>query len=295
MGYILVVDDQEINRDILVRRLSKKGFDMIEADSGQKALDLIANESIDLVLLDVRMPNMDGNEVLEKIRINHSSADLPVIMVTAESDSITMIKSLGLGANDYVTKPVDIPVLLARIENKLRLSKNLKERLSTSHHKSKNSISIKELVEKGEGNNIEFKSSLRWNILAGKVGKEIEIAWLKTIVAFLNSDGGTLLIGVDDAGKVLGTDIDKFKNNDKYLLHVNNCIKEAIGLEYSSHIQFDLVAYQNNNVLCVICQSHEEPVFLNNNGVEEFYVRFGPSSRKLTMKEVIHYNKNRSM
>lgn len=149
------------------------------------------------------------------------------------------------------------------------------------------------LIVGGENQNVELKSSLRWNLHSGKIGKEIEIAWLKTLVAFMNSDGGTLLIGVSDDGEILGTEIDKFKNDDRYLLHVNNAIKSHIGLEHITYLSFGLVPIQGKKILKIECQASKDPVFLSIDGKEEFYARFGPSSRQLSTKEVLNYVKNR--
>jgi diguanylate cyclase (GGDEF)-like protein len=112
---LLIVDDIADNRTILARRFERRGFEISEADRGQRALDLIAQENFDLVLLDVMMPEMDGFEVLKRIREHHSSVALPVIMVTAKSQSEDVVQALELGANDYVTKPVDFAVALARV------------------------------------------------------------------------------------------------------------------------------------------------------------------------------------
>jgi diguanylate cyclase (GGDEF)-like protein len=111
---ILVVDDVADNRAILLRRFQRQGFEVTEADSGLKALELIESQEFDLVLLDVMMPGIDGVETLRRIRSRKSPAVLPVIMVTAKTESENIVESLGLGANDYVTKPVDFAVALAR-------------------------------------------------------------------------------------------------------------------------------------------------------------------------------------
>ena len=112
---ILIVDDIGDNRSILTRRFRRRGFDVVEAESGLAALDLIAGESFDLVLLDVMMPGIDGIETLKGIRGERSASALPVIMVTARSESENIVDALELGANDYVTKPVDFVVALARV------------------------------------------------------------------------------------------------------------------------------------------------------------------------------------
>jgi serine/threonine protein kinase len=115
-----VVDDNELNRDMLGRRLEKKGYRVVTADSGRHALDALAREPIDLVLLDIEMPGMSGMEVLKTVRQTRGAAELPVIMATARHDSTDVVEALQAGANDYVTKPLDFPVVVARVEAQLR-------------------------------------------------------------------------------------------------------------------------------------------------------------------------------
>ena len=116
---LLIVDDEESNRDMLSRRLLRQGFEVLVAEDGPQALAAIARELPDIVLLDIRMPGMSGMEVLRTIREQHSPTQLPVIMVTAEGHSASIVEALQMGANDYVTKPVDMPVALARIRTML--------------------------------------------------------------------------------------------------------------------------------------------------------------------------------
>ena len=116
---LLIVDDISDNRVILQRRFQRQGFEVVEADSGLKALELIDSQEFDLVLLDVMMPGIDGIETLKRIRSQRSASVLPVIMVTAKSESENVVEALGLGANDYVTKPVDFPVALARANTQI--------------------------------------------------------------------------------------------------------------------------------------------------------------------------------
>ncbi len=118
---ILVVDDLAANRELLARRLERTGFGVATAASGKEALELVARGGIDCVLLDIMMPEMTGLEVLAELRLKHSMATLPVIMVTAKTESDDVVEALSLGANDYVTKPVDFPVALARIRSHLRV------------------------------------------------------------------------------------------------------------------------------------------------------------------------------
>lgn len=115
----LVVDDVGDNRDILSRRLISSGFEVTEADGGVDALDKLDRQAFDIVLLDIMMPDLCGNEVLRALRRTFSDVELPVIMVTALSESADVVRSLELGANDYLIKPVDMAVALARINSHL--------------------------------------------------------------------------------------------------------------------------------------------------------------------------------
>jgi diguanylate cyclase (GGDEF)-like protein len=117
--HLLVVDDVADNRSILTRRLQRFGFDVSEADSGLAALELIEKGSFDLVLLDIMMPGIDGLETLRRIRKRKSASTLPIIMVTAKAESGNIVEALELGANDYVTKPVDLAVAMARVNTQL--------------------------------------------------------------------------------------------------------------------------------------------------------------------------------
>ena len=113
---LLIVDDLGINRELLARRFEARGYRVTEADGGARALQLIAEQPFDLVLLDVMMPDVDGRDVLRRIREERSASVLPVIMVTARSESADVVEALELGANDYITKPVDFAVAWARVE-----------------------------------------------------------------------------------------------------------------------------------------------------------------------------------
>jgi len=120
---ILLVEDNEMNRDMLSRRLQRKGYDVTVAHDGDLALELIRDHRFDIVLLDVTMPGMNGLEVLKILREAHTATDLPIIMATAHRESEDIVKALALGANDYVTKPLDFPVVLARVQTHLALKR----------------------------------------------------------------------------------------------------------------------------------------------------------------------------
>ena len=116
---ILVVDDVAVNREILKRRLVRRGYHIIEASGGREALEILAREAIDLVLLDIMMPDVDGLDVVRTVRATRSTKELPIIMVSAKSFSEDVTQCLELGANDYVTKPVDFEATLGLIRREL--------------------------------------------------------------------------------------------------------------------------------------------------------------------------------
>jgi len=146
------------------------------------------------------------------------------------------------------------------------------------------------LIFAGENEKVEFKSTLRWNMIADKADKAVENSALKTIVAFLNTEGGTLLIGVKDNGNILGIEKDQFLNEDKFLLHFASLLNDRIGGQFLDHIEWGLREINGKKILRVNCKPSSSPAFLKNNG-EEFYVRNGPSSLQLTTSEVLEYSK----
>lgn len=116
---ILIVDDNPLNSELLSRRLSKKGFATQCVDNGTDALRLMHNTEYDLVLLDIMMPGISGMEVLAEARKIYSKGELPIIMVTSKGSSEDVVEALNKGANDYIMKPIDFPVALARIHTQI--------------------------------------------------------------------------------------------------------------------------------------------------------------------------------
>ncbi|MCB9729606.1 MAG: HAMP domain-containing histidine kinase [Deltaproteobacteria bacterium] len=140
---VLVVDDSMTGREILTRRLRQEGYEMREAENGEQALAIIASEPIELVLLDVTMPGMSGLDVLAHIREEHDLAALPVLMVTALGDAQDVVVAMERGANDYLTKPVEYRILLARVRTALELKRLHDQRehfLRVASHDLKNPL-----------------------------------------------------------------------------------------------------------------------------------------------------------
>jgi len=150
--------------------------------------------------------------------------------------------------------------------------------------------SLQSLIGEGEHARLEFKSTLRWDIRAGKTNQAVERASLKTISAFLNSDGGTLLIGIRDDGSVEGIETDKFVNEDKFLLHLWTLIRTCLGRDVSPSVRTRLEKMDEKLVCVVQCARHSRPVFLRQPGFnEEFYIRLGPASNAMDISEALKY------
>jgi hypothetical protein len=152
---------------------------------------------------------------------------------------------------------------------------------------------IREIVRKGESSTVEFKSTMRMNLKTMQPGKEIELAWLKATTAFMNSEGGILLLGVNDDGEFIGIEADKFENEDKCGLHFKNLINQHIGAEFTSYLNFKVLNIENKTVAILESKSSQKPVFLKNKNEEYFYIRSGPSSIKLQTSKVLEYIEDR--
>ncbi|HSB92319.1 MAG TPA: ATP-binding protein [Flavitalea sp.] len=152
---------------------------------------------------------------------------------------------------------------------------------------------VKKMIAQGESDLLEFKSTIRTNLHAGKPGKEIELAWLKSVVAFCNTEGGTILLGVNDKGHILGLEADNFQNDDKCLLHIQNLLSEHVGVEYLPYIRFGVLEIDDKKILAVQCAPLKRIMLLKSSGKEQFYVRSGPSSVELPMSKVLEYVNDR--
>ena len=155
---VLVVDDQPLNIELLEAHLLPQGYDVLKAEGGGAALKTIAENTVDLVLLDVMMPKIDGFEVCRRIKADERLQNIPVVMITALSAKEDRIKGIEAGAEDFISKPIDKGEVLARVRMLLNI-KALNDRL---HHAYEE---INNLTNFGEGSILSF-DPLNYSFLA---------------------------------------------------------------------------------------------------------------------------------
>jgi CheY-like chemotaxis protein len=120
MSRILIVEDNDLSRDMLSRRLAKRGYDVVVAAHGEEGVEKAAAESPDLILMDLAMPVLDGWEATRRIKAERRTADIPVIGLSAHAMAEDEERARGVGCDDFDTKPVELPRLLGKIEALLR-------------------------------------------------------------------------------------------------------------------------------------------------------------------------------
>ena len=116
MAKLLIVEDNELNRDMLSRRLKRRGYDIAIATDGQQGIDMATSESPDLILMDLSLPEVDGWEATKRLKANPTTQPIPVIALTAHAMDGDRAKAIEAGCDDYDTKPVELKRLLAKIE-----------------------------------------------------------------------------------------------------------------------------------------------------------------------------------
>lgn len=136
----MIVDDDQINSRILSQRLTKRGFMIEVVNSAKECLESLQNDTPDLIMLDVVMPEMDGLELLHAIRTVYSSIDIPVIMATSRNDVAGIVEALQTGANDYMEKPVNIDIAEARINAQINAVRNYRDAMDKKEVESMNML-----------------------------------------------------------------------------------------------------------------------------------------------------------
>jgi len=221
-GTILVVDDHAMNRDMLARRLEKSSHQVKTAGSGKEALEAVEAGGQDVVLLDIMMEGLDGIEVLRRIRRRHNPTELPVIMVTAKDQSEDIVHALNEGANDYVTKPIDFPVLLARVQTQLTI-----QRIAALEGQ------VEYLSEQVREASDSERAIIGKSSPLAKVLQQIEMV--------APTDAGVLITGESGVGKELIAQAihERSKRRDRPLIRVNcaSIPRELFESEFFGHVK----------------------------------------------------------
>ena len=152
-----------------------------------------------------------------------------------------------------------------------------------------------QIIRKGENNIVEFKASLRWDLQQSCVNKKLEYVIAKTISAFLNSEGGTLFIGLSDTGGIIGIDKDietvLNKNKDGFLIQLTQVINLYIGKEFNQYLTIKFVDLYKKYICVVEIRASDIPVYLHTDNIEEFYIRASATSQPLNVRETHEYIK----
>lgn len=154
-------------------------------------------------------------------------------------------------------------------------------------------LDVGALIEAGESEAIEFKSTLRINLHTGEQDKRMETSALKTLAGFLNTNGGSLVIGISDDGSPVGIEADKFPNEDKMGLHLVNIVKARLGPQAMTAMHLHFEDHDGTRVLVIRCPRSRAPVFVKDGEIERFYVRTGPATTELTASQTQSFIKQR--
>lgn len=217
------------------------------------------------------------------------SAEIPIPELSTQNQIIEVIKRLDMLECDVEQlkkqaslNPINVSTL-SKVDSMLEISKSLTD-----------GDKLKSLVAHGESQTLEFKQTFQYCIRNLKKEDKVEVSCLKTIVAFLNSNGGNLLVGVEDSGLIPGIDFERSKfhrdSNDKFLLHLKDKIKSRLGSTSLGFIDTKMVEVDNVTVLEIICEPSDQEVFLDN---KDFYVRTSPSTEKLEGRDLSSYVRSR--
>lgn len=282
----LLADDED-----LPGREMKKDFVKTLISEGYDALSMVQKAAINVLSIrhksGIVLPLMLILEIISPSEYSNSTLAAHSKNSTYENEN-----TLEERAVDFNVKSMDLNISAPLEMVSLMHSEALKTleflRFFSSEHRKISVIS--ELINRGESDNLEFKSTFRWDIRQNKKNPAIEHASLKTMAAFINSNGGDLLIGVEDDGTVLGIETDAFPNDDKFLLHLWSLIKSSMGQDISPYIKTTLEKFDGRTVCRVHCIKSPKPVFLRQKGFDEsFYIRIGPSTGSLEISEALKY------
>jgi len=209
--------------------------------------------------------------------------DLPISL---KSHLVNDLDDFGVMSDDYI-------VFLEKRATAIFME--LKNRIELKHKEDKKQDEVKELILSGENEKFEMKSTLRFDLRENKINKKLEYIVAKTTSAFLNTDGGTLTIGVDDDGNILGLEKDlktlSKQDIDGFELHFRQAIRKYLGEYFEKYIKITFPTIENKEICVVKILKCGKPVFIKYEGKEQFFVRNGNASIPKSRKEQSEYEK----
>lgn len=281
---ILVVDDDE--RWLrTIRRILGKDYHLELTTDPTVATTLVESSSYSLAILDQRITaDVSGVELFARLR--EIRADLRAIILTGYAEVDDAVESMKSGACDYMSKGTR------------DLANQLRARVAKAIKHNPRGEQVLTLIRRGESGELEFKSSIRWDMQQGKMNKDLERVIVKTIAGFLNSElGGVLLIGVDDNGNVVGLEHD-YKTltrhgRDGFENFLVTLLVNAYGKDVSPLIRVDFHDIHGNDVCRVSLRPSPKAVYVPEGTGGELYIRMGNSTRRLSTQEAVEYSRMR--
>lgn len=221
----------------------------------------------------------------------------PAMMVTITSSPLG--KLLHYGSIRIESDAPHTALVLKNISRPRNLLKPITQAINTQNKTFSNQLDIRELLNEEEGEQLELKSSLRFDHKTGKANRDLEKSTMKTIAAFLNSNGGYLVIGVDNSRKLLGIAYDypllQRPSSDGFANHLTQVFNSMIGPEFRHLINVSFHSLDGAEVCVVEALMSLRPVYLKSDGSEHFYIRTGNTTTLLKLSEIEKYNRSRSL
>lgn len=273
------LEPQEIENllNISIRKMYNKNQAVFGVDHLARHLYLVESGTFILNLRNRKFKSFKQGDVFGEVGIINEHVRTGTIRAL-EASSLIAINGRQLFDEAHIPAATALKVLR-------ELAK-----LVTYYLRSREQISTQELIELGETEFVEFKSSMRWNAKIKNTDRLLEQPIIRTLGAFLNSKGGTLLIGVRDDGKILGIGQDRFDNHDKMLLHLTELIKQRIGALHMKFVRFEIEEIQAEPILRVDIEPATMPAYVKEGkSGESFYVRTGPSTTQLMVSKIFDY------
>ena len=288
-GHILVVDDLPDVRATLSGLLSDAGHAVRSVSNRADALRAVDTERFDVAVLDVRLDetdedNQEGLLLMQEIR--EKDPAVAIIILTGYAN-VKMVRNVlqpdrnGIAPAFGFLEKTEIDQLVEYVNRAF-------ERATP-----RSKLTIRDLIAQGENDHVEFKSSIRWDSRISKVNKGMQEAIAIAVAGMLNSQGGYLLIGVADDGKVLGIERDlqtlQKRNSDGFQLALTDIIKAYMGLECMGHVHPHFESVDGKQICVVEIGKSPKPVFFATGAGHKFWVRVGNSTRSLDVKATMDY------